>query len=109
MSEKHEVRKEISKIDNIFHQKRVLNQVARETNFTYAIPNKYKFLGINTIGNILHIFLNTKKFKFIWYGIGKVCFMSNLVKNSLLMKNIIYLGDFSSNFVFFTHNNILLS
>ena len=46
MSETHKVRKEISKIDNIFHQKRVLNQVARETNFTYAIPNKYKFLGI---------------------------------------------------------------
>ena len=46
MSEKHEVRKEISKIDNIFHQKRVLNQVARETNFTYVIPNKLKFLGV---------------------------------------------------------------
>jgi hypothetical protein len=46
MSEKHEVRKEISKIDNIFHQKRVLNQVARETNFTYVVPNKYKFLGV---------------------------------------------------------------
>ena len=46
MSEKHEVRKEISKIDNIFHQKRVLDQVARETNFTYVIPNKLKFLGV---------------------------------------------------------------
>jgi hypothetical protein len=46
MSERHEVRREISKIDNIFHQKRVLDQVARETNFTYVIPNKLKFLGV---------------------------------------------------------------
>ena len=46
MSEKHEVRREISKIDNVFHQKRVLNQIAHETNFTYAIPNKLKFLGV---------------------------------------------------------------
>ena len=46
MSERHEVRREICKIDNYFHQKRVLNQIAHETNFTYAIPNKLKFLGV---------------------------------------------------------------
>ena len=63
MSEKHEVRKEISKIYIIFHQKRVLNQVARETNFTYAIPNKYKFLGIKKYVKNVSNRINAKR---IW-------------------------------------------
>ena len=63
MSEKHEVRKEISKIDNIFHQKRVLNQIAHETNFTYAIPNKYKFLGIKKYVKNVSNRINAKR---IW-------------------------------------------
>ena len=63
MSEKHEVRREISKIDNIFHQKRVLNQVARETNFTYAIPNKFKFLGVKKYVKNVSNRINAKR---IW-------------------------------------------
>ena len=46
MAENHEVRKEISSIPNIFHQRRVLDYVAKETNFTYVIPKKHKFLGV---------------------------------------------------------------
>ena len=46
MAENNDVKKEISGIENYFHRQRVLNQVALETNFTYAIPNKYKFLGV---------------------------------------------------------------
>ena len=46
MAENHEVRLEISSIPNIFHRKRVLDYVAKETNFTYIVPKKYKFLGV---------------------------------------------------------------
>ena len=46
MAENHEIRLEISSITNAFHRKRVLDYVAKETNFTYVIPKKYKFLGV---------------------------------------------------------------
>ena len=46
MAENHEVRLEISSIPNIFHRKRVLDYVAKETNFTYIVPKKYKVLGV---------------------------------------------------------------
>ena len=63
MVENHDVKKEISGIGNYFHRQRVLNQVALETNFTYAVPNKYKFLGIKKYVKNVSNRINAKK---IW-------------------------------------------